>query len=79
MYSKQASENIFIYADNCIESEKGLVLIRHGYWYLPSSGNTISILNIYIYIYLYIYIIIIELSLVPKTVLDVRSQVNRAV
>ena len=33
---------------------------------------------IYIYIYIYIYIIIIELSLVPKTVLDVRSQVNRA-
>ena len=38
-------------------------------------------LCIYIYIYAHIYvcIIILELSLVPKIVLDVSSQVNRAV
>ena len=38
-------------------------------------------LYIYIYIYAHIYvcIIILELSLVPKIVLDVSSQVNRAV
>ena len=43
------------------------------------SFYQISISYIYIYIYIYVDITIIELSLVPKTVLDVRSQVNRAV
>ena len=38
----------------------------------------ICITHTYIYIYIYIYIIL-ELSLVTKTVLDARSQVNRAV
>ena len=30
-------------------------------------------MHIYVYIYMYIYIIILELSLVPKTVLDVKT------
>ena len=47
--------------------------------FLVLSDTKVICIYEHIYIYIYIYVIIIELSLVPKTVLDARSQVNRAV